>query len=282
MVLRLVKHLIDKERFFVYAYSMLSIRVLIMKKSLLLLVVSIISCLSTQDILSKDQKKSMNNNSTCTQIKNSQIVIAFDLHEVVFSFSYSKFFNSVYTFFRKNPYALTLANPFAGYRVVGTLYSNSKTAENIYNKLTVKHYPWLADSKTEFLNICNSYILDPEMKLLLEDLKKQGYRLAVCSNIGHEAFEHFKREHAEVFDMFEVVVTSHPERNYMRKPAPEFFNHFKKDVQKVVPNAAYYIFIDDKKSNARAAQELGIQGIVFKSPVQLRRELKDLGVSLTL
>lgn len=214
------------------------------------------------------------------KIMNNNIVIAFDLHEVVFSFSYSRFFNAVYNFFVKTPYALSLANPIFGYRIAHTLYYNSNTAENIYNKLSVKHYPWLSDSKKEFLNVCNSYILDPEMKRLLDELKKEGYRLAVCSNIGQEAFEHFKNEHAETFQMFEVIVTSHPQREYLRKPAHEFFDHFKKDVQKVFPEANYYIFIDDKPKNALAAQKLGIQGIVFKNPTQLRKALKELGVRI--
>ncbi len=213
--------------------------------------------------------------------KNDQVVIAFDLHEVIFSFSYAKFFDSSYKFFRKNPYALTLANPCAGYRIVNTFYATSKTAENVYDRLTEKHYPWLAASKIEFLTVCNSYILDPEMKKLLDELKSKGYRLAVCSNIGSQAFEHFKEEHSEIFNMFEIIVISHPERNYVRKPAPEFFDHFKKDVQQVVPQAKYYIFIDDKKRNVQVAEKLGIHGIVFKNSAQLRRELRCLGIQVT-
>lgn len=155
-----------------------------MKNSVLLLIVSTISFISAQDVTIKNQKNFMNNQLTCDQIKNSQVVIAFDLHEVVFSFSYSKFFDSVYNFFKKNPYVLTLANPFAGYRLINTFYSNSKTAENIYNKLIEDHYPWLADSKTEFLTVCNSYILDPEMKKLLEELKKRGIALPCVPILG--------------------------------------------------------------------------------------------------
>ncbi|MBY0109983.1 MAG: HAD-IA family hydrolase [Candidatus Babeliaceae bacterium] len=214
--------------------------------------------------------------------KNNQVVIAFDLHEVIFSFSYIKFFDSSYKFFEKNPYALTLANPFAGYRILNTLYATSKTAENVYNRLTEKHYPWLAASKTEFLLVCNSYILDPEMKKLLDELESKGYRLAVCSNIGSQAFEHFKNEHPDIFNMFEIIVTSHPERNYMRKPAQEFFDHFKKDVQQAVPQAKYCVFIDDKKRNVQAAEKLGIHGVVFKNPKQLRKELKDLGINVSM
>ncbi len=211
-----------------------------MKKILRLLIVSTISCIKAEDILSKDQKISMNN-----QFRPDQVVIAFDLHEVVFNFSYSKFFGSTYKFFKKNPYALTLANPFAGYRVVNTFFSTSKTAENIYTQLSEKYYPWLAESKIEFINVCNSYILEPEMEKLLTELKAKGYRLAVCSNIGYQAFEQFKREHPNVFDLFEVIVTSHPERNYLRKPAPEFFDHFKADVAQVVqdPDITFLLMI---------------------------------------
>lgn len=237
-----------------------------MKQSLLVLVF----------VASYVQATAINN---AKQYMNNQVIIAFDLHEVVFRFSYAKFFNAVGKFFWKNPYALTLANPVAGYRFYRTYTHHAKTAENIYEKLTQNYYPWLEHSKGEFIAICNSYILDIQMKKLLEDLKKQGYRLAICSNIGYHAFACFQQEHAEFFELFDVIVTSHPEKGYMRKPSPEFFNEFKRQVERVVREPRYYIFIDDKVRNAQAAQACEIHGIVFTHSDQLRRSLKQHGIT---
>ncbi len=214
---------------------------------------------------------------------NSQIVIAFDLHEVVVTFSYTKFFNALYDFFKKNPYALTLANPIASYRFFKTYSTVSRTAENVYDTLTREYYPWLADSREEFIKICNSYVIDPHMQELLMQLKQQGYRLATCSNIGHHAFTDFVATDAEFFDHFEAMVTSHPEQSYQRKPAPEFFERLKVRccTNNQCPEPERYIFVDDKKKNVQAAQGCGMQGIVFKNHRQLRKELKKFGVHVT-
>jgi FMN phosphatase YigB (HAD superfamily) len=38
------------------------------------------------------------------------------------------------------------------------------------------------------------------------------------------------------------------------------------------------VFTDDKKINVEAAEKLGMHGIVFQSPEQLRKELIKLGL----
>jgi 2-haloacid dehalogenase len=38
------------------------------------------------------------------------------------------------------------------------------------------------------------------------------------------------------------------------------------------------LFIDDKKENIQTAEKLGIKGIHFKDPAQLRRELQQLSI----
>lgn len=58
-----------------------------------------------------------------------------------------------------------------------------------------------------------------------------------------------------------------------RKPFPDFYNILLKRYG-VEPGAA--IFIDDNLRNVKGAEELGIRGIHFQSPAQLREELKAL------
>jgi FMN phosphatase YigB (HAD superfamily) len=38
------------------------------------------------------------------------------------------------------------------------------------------------------------------------------------------------------------------------------------------------VFTDDKKINVEAAEKLGMHGIVFQSPEQLKKELVKLGI----
>jgi len=60
-----------------------------------------------------------------------------------------------------------------------------------------------------------------------------------------------------------------------RKPFPEFY-HRLLDRYSVKPEEA--VFIDDSMRNIKAARELGIDGIHFTSPGDLRKELLDRGL----
>ncbi len=96
---------------------------------------------------------------------NKHIVIAFDLHEVVFKLSYKKLLKAVYSFFKKSPsHNITLLNPRAAYRVYKAISRTSISAENIFDTLTRLYYPGLRESKSEFLAVCNAYVLDSEIE----------------------------------------------------------------------------------------------------------------------
>src|SRR6185295_3511788 len=55
----------------------------------------------------------------------------------------------------------------------------------------------------------------------------------------------------------------------------EIFRQLKED-----PDLKFYqaVFIDDNLRNIKAAEELGINGIHFHNPLQLKKELTDLGL----
>ena len=61
----------------------------------------------------------------------------------------------------------------------------------------------------------------------------------------------------------------------MIKPDPRIFGILL-ERYRIRPEAA--VFIDDNPENAAAASRLGLHGIHFQSPEQLRRELHQLGL----
>lgn len=210
---------------------------------------------------------------------NKETVVAFDLHEVVLDRSLPRFFAAIGAFLAKAPFHhISLLNPVCGYRVYKILKSTSKTAENIYDNLT-KHYPRLAETRKEFFDMCNMYDINPEMAQLVEELDAKGYRVAICSNIGEDVYNDFRQNHPGFFDKFKVVATSNRENNYLRKPAPKFFEDFK-----AACHATYgeeklrFIFADDRKKNATAAEQCGLIGVCFKNHAQFRAELEKHGV----
>jgi 2-haloacid dehalogenase len=61
----------------------------------------------------------------------------------------------------------------------------------------------------------------------------------------------------------------------MNKPEKELYARL---LKRFNVDPAEAIFIDDKESNVNAAREIGMDGIVFESPWQLRGEMERRGL----
>jgi putative hydrolase of the HAD superfamily len=124
------------------------------------------------------------------------------------------------------------------------------------------HELWAADFRS-WLSI------NPGTIEVLADLKAGGTRLALLSNAGPDYGSYFR--HGPLGDFFEACYVS-GELN-MLKPHPEIFEHVLGDLG---IGAGEAVFTDDRESNVRGAQALGITGHVFTDPGSLRAFLTSL------
>lgn len=100
-------------------------------------------------------------------------------------------------------------------------------------------------------------------------LKESGrYKLYALTNWSAELFP-YALEMYEFLHWFDGRVVSGEEK--MRKPNPEFYKVL---LDRFGVQTAGALFIDDNYRNIKAAEELGIKSIHFKSPQQLRVELE--------
>lgn len=100
------------------------------------------------------------------------------------------------------------------------------------------------------------------------------YRLAILSDLGSGWIN--RHEHAfDIDHYFEKLFYS--SRLKMRKPDPRFYQHLLSEMGVVAEEC---VFIDDKPSNVEAACKLGIHGIIYQNPAQLRQDLARLGVAI--
>jgi 2-haloacid dehalogenase len=107
---------------------------------------------------------------------------------------------------------------------------------------------------------------------VLAELKSHGVPLYAITNWSAETFPPL-RKRFEFLSWFQAIVVSGDEG--MMKPDPRIFRVlFERHA--VVPSSA--VFIDDVADNAAAAEALGVHGIHFRSPDQLRRELVSVGI----
>jgi 2-haloacid dehalogenase len=114
--------------------------------------------------------------------------------------------------------------------------------------------------------------IEASVEVLRECRGAPGIRLLALTNWSAETFP-IARRHYDFLGWFEGIVVSGEEGT--RKPYPELYHILMKRYQ-VDPASA--VFIDDSLPNIGQAKALGMKGIHYQSPEQLRQALQGLGV----
>jgi glucose-1-phosphatase len=128
----------------------------------------------------------------------------------------------------------------------------------------------------QFVAVWNG-ALDPtpiHEEAFLEKLGKE-YRLAVLSNTDPLHVAHMEQSYG-FFGLFPVRIYSCSVG--ASKPNPVIY---KEALRACKVRAQEAIYVDDVPAYAQAATQLGMQGIVFRSPEQLQSDLRKLDVVFT-
>ena len=106
---------------------------------------------------------------------------------------------------------------------------------------------------------------------LAKALKNTGYQLALLSDTipSHTEYKMVKG----MYDDFRVKIFSY--KVGLLKPDPKIY---KLTLKKLKLQPKETVFIDDKIENVRAANELGMNGILFKTAKKLQKDLIKLKV----
>lgn len=107
---------------------------------------------------------------------------------------------------------------------------------------------------------------------ILRELKARGVPLYALTNFSAETFAS-QRGRFDFLAWFDGIVVSGEEG--MIKPDPRIFELLLSRHRVAARDA---VFIDDMPANAAAATALGIRGVHFRSPAQLRGELAACGL----
>ncbi|MBS1506168.1 MAG: HAD family phosphatase [Bacteroidetes bacterium] len=110
------------------------------------------------------------------------------------------------------------------------------------------------------------------VEILKEIRDSKKYRLYALTNWSAQTFP-WALSNFEYLHWFEGIVVSGHEKT--RKPFPEFYQIL---LDRYSIDPAKTIFIDDVPRNLGGAEAMGIRGIHFQSPDQLRADLKVLGL----
>ncbi|WP_282122348.1 HAD family hydrolase [Algibacter mikhailovii] len=105
-------------------------------------------------------------------------------------------------------------------------------------------------------------------------IDSKNYKVVALTNWSAETFP-IAQEKFEFLQWFEGIIVSGEEKT--RKPFDDIYNLTLERFQIKAENA---IFIDDNLRNIEAANALGIHGIQFKSPADLKQQLKNYNIIL--
>jgi len=142
-------------------------------------------------------------------------------------------------------------------------------------ELIAKHPEWENEIKAYYgrwLEMLGDAI--HETVEIFHQLKKTGkYKLYALTNWSAELFPH-ARERFDFLQWFNGIVVSGEEK--MKKPSAGFYKIL---LDRYHLDPANTIFIDDNLKNIKGAEAVGISGIHFHNPKQLKDELLKKGIT---
>ena len=147
-------------------------------------------------------------------------------------------------------------------------HDNGKPIAEGTAELIALHPEWEKEIRMyydEFMKMMGGQI--PGMEELVKELKANGQRVFGLSNWSVETFA-LVRPVYPVLDLMEDMVISGVEK--VMKPDHRIFELA---LYRFGIKAEETVFIDDNPNNVKAANELGIHGILFQSREQLEKEL---------
>ena len=118
------------------------------------------------------------------------------------------------------------------------------------------------------------FSLNDSVETVLSAIKKNGYNLVLVSNTNELHFD-FIRQNFKVIELFDDLVLSY--RIGYSKPHEEIFREALKRAGSSPEDSVY---IDDIEEFCKAAEDLGINSILYRSTEQLIKGLKELGVMI--
>lgn len=109
---------------------------------------------------------------------------------------------------------------------------------------------------------------------VLTELKAKGEKVYAITNFSREKWAESVIRFP-FLGMFDGTIVSAHER--LLKPEPAIYHTL---LERYGLNAGDCIFVDDSERNIEGARAVGMQGLHFVEPIDLRAELRGLGVAL--
>jgi FMN phosphatase YigB (HAD superfamily) len=134
----------------------------------------------------------------------------------------------------------------------------------------------LGMGRERFVTLWNDIFVERAyMSLFVQELREQGYVLALCSNTNELHADYFQ-ERYPYFKYIHYSIFSHVV--HALKPDPAIYRAVEAATGRP---AAEHLFLDDLPENVAGARTLGWDAICFESPEQVQAELRARGITFS-
>ncbi len=210
----------------------------------------------------------------------TSLCFLFDLHHVLFKHTENPYTSSALKV--ENKIIFTLQAVRAS--VSPTFWKNFKKLRKQKNKVTeayvsaLKKYPTLHKGLLTFMN--DLYVPDTTMEQYTQELKGQGHRLYLLSNIGPDLLTDLQQRHPTFFKHFDrqqntINYQAYQKNIWVSKPHVEAYQHALQEIS-MQDQACFCVFVDDKPENITGACKAGLNAILFVSPEQFKQDVRRL------
>lgn len=201
-------------------------------------------------------------------------IIIFDLHGVVFKHNYTQMILTFVRSSEKWPFLKNMLNPHLLWNLIKLIYK--RPIPESFFMYVADNYKQMKEALPLIIRIANCQLVNQSIIPVIQQLKQQGFELALLSNIGERIYTDLELRHHDIFHLFDHIMVAAPESHYVSKPNPKIYALFLKEVNR---HHKHIIFIDDKQKNVCGGLPFGMIGIRFTNTARLIKRLATLGIN---
>ena len=204
-----------------------------------------------------------------TRMKKYEVIL-FDWGNVILKFSYGLTFKK---WAELTPYNFKFFETRFIFDQKLVEYEKGAISSQEYFKYITKILDIDWNFKTFEIGWNSIYIgIDNRMLSIIKRLK-QRYKIYILTNTNELHAKCWKEKYKDILDYFDGIFCSYELQSH--KPESAIY---KKVLKIIDTDPTEVLFIDDKEENVLGAKNVGIDGIVAKSPEQLENEMKKMAI----
>jgi len=192
-------------------------------------------------------------------------VIVFDLHDVLFKRSYLRMALRLLCLPNKLKLCAILGNP--RFIIQALLLLRTYSPGEGLLRILAEQYNGLQPYVEQIIDVTLELTPNILMLSLVKKLLEAGYPIYLFSNIGESGYKKLLTLYPWFSELFAGTHISCPTNGWINKPRKKAYTSFIGSFQL---NPEKIIFIDDKKHNIKAAEHIGMTGITYRSPEQVK------------